>query len=133
MSLLKLAALAIRNSTAGNGYASEATLSWFEKCIQDKIGPPAFWYVQRAVEYYDLATQPPDCEDFIDWSPGDPIYDPTALRRAYEELSQAVSLDPTLKKDKEGWLGGGLCYETTWDEYFRALLDVPEYRSLMAD
>jgi hypothetical protein len=131
LSLLKLAALGIRNCTAGNGYASKATMSWFEKCIKDNVGLPAFWHVQRAVEYYDLATQPPDCEDFIEWLPGDPVYDPTALHLAYAELSQAVSLDPTLKNDKEAWLGGGLCYETTWDEYFRALLEVPEYRLLM--
>lgn len=79
MTLLQNAALAIHNCTAGDGFASESVMSWFGRCKREKVGVPAFWYIKRAVEYYDRATQPPNCEEFIDWSNGDPIYDPESL------------------------------------------------------
>jgi hypothetical protein len=107
--------------------ASHAVLSIYDRVIEDGIGAPAFWHVRKAVHFYDLATQDPECEDFIDWDEGDPIHRPEALEEACRELGLAIRSDPRLLDEKDRWMESGL----GWDRYFLALRGHPEYRKLM--
>lgn len=127
--------VAIRNCSVSadrnDSDASHDVLSMYDRMIEDGIGAPAFWHVRKAIHFYDLATQDPECEDYLDWEEGDPIYRPEALEDACRELGLAIQSDPRLRDEKDCWMRYGVCRELGWDRYFLALQGLPEYQKLM--
>jgi hypothetical protein len=93
-------------------------------CIEDALGPAAFWQMLKADQYIAFATGESELEDF-EWSPGDPILHPEFLRPAAEALDAALASSPGLREDESarGWVGD-------WNVRFAAVLRQPEFSHL---
>lgn len=85
--LLRSAAIYIRNACSH----TNSPLETYENFIKRQIGPSWFWRVERAREYYLIATGEAELfEGNFVWSEGDDILCPQVLEQAITELMKAI-------------------------------------------
>lgn len=118
---LSLAHLYLRNAFAQD---LPKYLTACDRCIADRLGPAAIWYLAKADQFLEIAIGERELEH-DEWEPGDPIRHPEFLQLAAESLAAALACQPGLREDEtsRSWVGN-------WNERFAAVFQLPKFRHL---